>query len=102
MPENLAVPAITALGYAGILAGPAAIGFVAHFLESLDRVPDADRIIARCRREQPIVAGITPIEGPPIDRSQPRSKLAASQSRANGRLGNVVPRLPRLGRVLDG
>lgn len=32
MPENLAVPAITALGYAGILAGPAAIGFVAHFM----------------------------------------------------------------------
>jgi MFS family permease len=30
MPEYLAVPAITALGYAGILAGPAAIGFVAH------------------------------------------------------------------------
>jgi MFS family permease len=30
MPEYLAVPAITTLGYAGILAGPAAIGFVAH------------------------------------------------------------------------
>lgn len=30
MPENIAVPAITTLGYAGILAGPAAIGFVAH------------------------------------------------------------------------
>jgi MFS family permease len=30
MPENVAVPAITTLGYAGILAGPAAIGFVAH------------------------------------------------------------------------
>lgn len=30
MPESLAVPAITTLGYAGILAGPAAIGFVAH------------------------------------------------------------------------
>ena len=30
MPENIAVPAITNLGYAGILAGPAAIGFVAH------------------------------------------------------------------------
>ena len=29
MPENVAVPAITTLGYAGILAGPAAIGFVA-------------------------------------------------------------------------
>ena len=30
MHENIAVPAITTLGYAGILAGPAAIGFVAH------------------------------------------------------------------------
>jgi MFS family permease len=30
MPESLAVPAITTLGYAGILAGPAAIGFIAH------------------------------------------------------------------------
>ncbi len=30
MPENLAVPAITTLGYAGILAGPAAIGLVAQ------------------------------------------------------------------------
>jgi predicted MFS family arabinose efflux permease len=30
MPEHVAVPAITTLGYAGILAGPAAIGFVAH------------------------------------------------------------------------
>ena len=30
MPESIAVPAITTLGYAGILAGPAAIGFIAH------------------------------------------------------------------------
>ncbi|POA31527.1 MULTISPECIES: MFS transporter [unclassified Pseudomonas] len=30
MPENIAVPAITTLGYAGILAGPAVIGFIAH------------------------------------------------------------------------
>ncbi len=30
MPEKLAVPAIMTLGYAGILAGPAAIGFVSH------------------------------------------------------------------------
>ena len=30
MAENVAVPAITTLGYAGILAGPASIGFVAH------------------------------------------------------------------------
>ena len=30
MPEHSAVPAITTLGYAGILAGPAAIGFIAH------------------------------------------------------------------------
>ena len=30
MPENVAVPAITALGYAGILLGPAAIGLVAN------------------------------------------------------------------------
>jgi hypothetical protein len=30
MPEHTAVPAITTLGYAGILAGPAAIGFAAQ------------------------------------------------------------------------
>jgi MFS family permease len=30
MPEHLAVPAITTLGYSGILVGPAAIGFIAH------------------------------------------------------------------------
>ena len=30
MPANLAVGAVTTLGYAGILAGPAGIGFVAH------------------------------------------------------------------------
>jgi predicted MFS family arabinose efflux permease len=30
MPETSAVPAITTVGYAGILAGPAAIGFLAH------------------------------------------------------------------------
>ena len=30
MAENVAVPAITTLGYAGILVGPAAIGFIAH------------------------------------------------------------------------
>ncbi len=29
MPEHIAVPAITTLGYAGILAGPALIGFIA-------------------------------------------------------------------------
>ncbi|HVI50224.1 MAG TPA: MFS transporter [Candidatus Sulfotelmatobacter sp.] len=32
MPDHIAVPAISTLGYAGILAGPAAIGFVAHSL----------------------------------------------------------------------
>ncbi len=30
MPASLAVPAMTTMGYAGLLAGPAAIGFVAH------------------------------------------------------------------------
>ena len=30
MPENAAVPAITTMGYAGILAGPAGIGFIAQ------------------------------------------------------------------------
>jgi predicted MFS family arabinose efflux permease len=30
MPENVAIPAITTLGYAGILVGPATIGFVSH------------------------------------------------------------------------
>ncbi len=30
MPENVAVPAITTLGYAGVLVGPAAIGFIAQ------------------------------------------------------------------------
>ncbi len=30
MPQSVAVPAITTLGYLGVLAGPAVIGFVAH------------------------------------------------------------------------
>ena len=30
MPESLAIPAVTTLGYAGVLAGPALIGFLAH------------------------------------------------------------------------
>ncbi len=30
MPESVAIPAVTTLGYAGILMGPAAIGFIAH------------------------------------------------------------------------
>jgi len=30
MPESVAIPAVTTLGYAGVLAGPALIGFVAH------------------------------------------------------------------------
>jgi MFS family permease len=30
MPQSIAVPAITTLGYAGILAGPAVVGFIAH------------------------------------------------------------------------
>jgi predicted MFS family arabinose efflux permease len=42
MPENVAVPAITTLGYAGILAGPAAIGFIAQ----LTNLPAAFLILA--------------------------------------------------------
>ncbi len=42
MPENVAVPAITTLGYAGILAGPAAIGFIAQ----LTSLPTAFLILA--------------------------------------------------------
>ncbi|WP_271022274.1 hypothetical protein [Rhizobium sp. RCAM05973] len=30
MPANLALSAVFTVGYAGIIAGPAAIGFVAH------------------------------------------------------------------------
>ena len=42
MPENVAVPAITTLGYAGILAGPAGIGFIAH----LTSLPTAFLVLA--------------------------------------------------------
>jgi hypothetical protein len=42
MPENVAVPAITTLGYAGILAGPVCIGFIAH----LASLPTAFLILA--------------------------------------------------------
>lgn len=42
MPEAVAVPAITTIGYAGVLAGPAAIGFVAH----LTSLPAAFLILA--------------------------------------------------------
>lgn len=31
MPQSVAVPAITTMGYIGVLSGPAIIGFVAHF-----------------------------------------------------------------------
>lgn len=30
MPERVAIPAVISMGYAGILIGPAIIGFVAH------------------------------------------------------------------------
>ena len=30
MPESIAVPAVTTMGYTGMLVGPAAIGFIAH------------------------------------------------------------------------
>jgi sugar phosphate permease len=33
VPENVAVPAVLTLGYAGILMGPAIIGFLAHFID---------------------------------------------------------------------
>ncbi len=33
MPENVAVPAITTIGYAGILVGPAGIGFISHIAD---------------------------------------------------------------------
>lgn len=42
MPESIAVPAVTTLGYAGMLAGPAAIGFVAQ----MSSLPVAFMIIA--------------------------------------------------------
>jgi predicted MFS family arabinose efflux permease len=42
MPENVAVPAITTLGYAGILVGPAAVGFIAQ----LTNLPAAFLILA--------------------------------------------------------
>ena len=51
MPEHVAVPAITTLGYAGILAGPAAIGFVAQISEPLDRVSGSGVAAGRrCRK----------------------------------------------------
>ncbi len=42
MPEHVAVPALGTLGYAGILAGPAGIGFIAH----LTSLPTAFVILA--------------------------------------------------------
>ncbi len=42
MAENVAVPAITTLGYAGILAGPAGIGVIAH----LTNLPAAFLVLA--------------------------------------------------------
>jgi hypothetical protein len=31
MPQAVAIPAITTLGYLGVLSGPAVIGYVAHY-----------------------------------------------------------------------
>jgi predicted MFS family arabinose efflux permease len=42
MPEHLAVPAITTLGYAGVLAGPATIGFIAQTIS----LPAAFTVVA--------------------------------------------------------
>jgi MFS family permease len=42
MPENVAIPAISTLGYAGILVGPAGIGFIAH----LTTLPTAFLVLA--------------------------------------------------------
>jgi inosose dehydratase len=48
MAENVAVPAIVTLGYAGVLAGPPVIGFVSHLVIPLRRVSDYDRAVDRC------------------------------------------------------
>ena len=42
MPESRAVPAVSVLGYAGILAGPAGIGLVA----SVTSLPAAFQVVA--------------------------------------------------------
>ena len=42
MPQSVAVPAMSTLGYAGVLAGPAAIGFIAHH----SSLPMAFRLVA--------------------------------------------------------
>jgi predicted MFS family arabinose efflux permease len=42
MPENVAVPAVTTLGYAGILAGPAGVGFIAQ----IANLPTAFLVVA--------------------------------------------------------
>ena len=42
MPEGVAVPAVATVGYAGILAGPAAIGFIAQ----LASLPAAFLVVA--------------------------------------------------------
>jgi MFS family permease len=53
MPAGLAVASVTTAGYAGILAGPAAIGFAAH----LTSLPTAFWILAVLMATVPLAAG---------------------------------------------
>ena len=46
MPPNLAVSAVTTVGYLGILAGPALIGLTAHATSLSDRLPLRRRLAA--------------------------------------------------------
>ncbi len=59
MPESLAVPAMTTIGYAGLLAGPAGIGAIARAVVVADRVRGARAADDRRRRDRTTRAAVT-------------------------------------------
>jgi predicted MFS family arabinose efflux permease len=60
MPESAAVPAITTIGYSGILAGPAAIGFVAHATSLPTALLVVAATLVAVAASGPLLAGLVP------------------------------------------
>jgi xanthosine utilization system XapX-like protein len=74
MPAGLAIAAVTTTGYAGILVGPAAVGFVSHLTD----LPSAFWMLAGLIALVPLCAGIV------VGLSAPGPAAGAAQTPATG------------------